>query len=120
MRCDGYVHYSCADVGYLFADSDPCKRCIESDEVVTVSSYHTSRSSRHTSRSSSSSKRRSYTVSENSMIPRNISDCYVRSRKILGCSSLPPKQHTSHKRVTVTHVRQSPVIYKLLQPNRSK
>nr|XP_029709431.1 uncharacterized protein LOC115255438 [Aedes albopictus] len=57
-RCDGYVHYSCADVGDSIADPDrsfTCKRCVESDEVVTVSSHRTSRSSRRTSHSGSSS-----------------------------------------------------------------
>ncbi|XP_062704316.1 uncharacterized protein LOC134286681 [Aedes albopictus] len=59
-RCDGYVHYSCADVGDSIADPDrsfTCKRCVESDEVVTVSSHRTSRSSRRTSHSGSSSAR---------------------------------------------------------------
>ncbi|EJY57822.1 AAEL017306-PA [Aedes aegypti] len=55
-RCDGYLHYSCAEVGDSIADPDrsfTCNRCIESDEVVTVSSH----SSHRTSNSSRSAAR---------------------------------------------------------------
>ncbi|XP_055623720.1 uncharacterized protein LOC129767124 [Toxorhynchites rutilus septentrionalis] len=61
-KCDGYVHFSCADVGESIADADrsfTCKKCVESEEAVTISSQHTSKRSHASSRSSISARRTS-------------------------------------------------------------
>lgn len=106
-RCDGYLHYSCAEVGDSIADPDrsfSCKRCIESDEVVTVSSH----SSRRTSNSSRSAARaalrlqqlekRDRSASESLRTRKSFSECGARSNLSSRRNSLPSWSNNSKKR----------------------
>ncbi|XP_062551861.1 uncharacterized protein LOC134217104 [Armigeres subalbatus] len=57
-QCDGYVHYSCAGVDDSIADPErsfTCKRCVERDDILSVSSHHTSHRSQSLSQTSRSS-----------------------------------------------------------------
>lgn len=59
-KCDGYVHFACAEVGDSIADEDrsfTCQRCIERLEAITVSSQRSSKRTSTSTRSSLSAAR---------------------------------------------------------------
>lgn len=100
-QSDGYLHYSCIEVNCCRCRSYTCKRCFESDEVVTLSSHNsrrTSNSSRSVARTALrlqqlEKKRRS--ASDSLRTQRSFSDSVARLNK---GNSLPSSNNNSKKR----------------------